>query len=68
MTADIILFLLLICFFVYFGIRLQYMNDIPFSSLKVWNPFGPVEYTIKEVTEVNSNYENCIKYHKIYGN
>ena len=68
MTADIILFLLLTCFFVYFGIRAQYVKDIPIHPLNLWNPLGPVEYTIKEVTEVNSNYENCIKYYKIYWN
>ena len=68
MTSDIILFLLLTYFFVYFGIRAQYVKDIPIHPLNLWNPFGPVEYTIKEVTEVNSNYENCIKYYKIYWN
>ena len=62
-----IIIFILVCIFTYFAVRSQYWKDIPVMS-NVLNPFGPVEYTIKEFVEFPDDSIKAEKYYKIYWN
>ena len=64
---SVIVVFILVCIFTYFAVRTQYWKDIPAMS-NVLNPFGPVEYTIKEVDDFPDNSVKPSKYYKIYWN
>lgn len=68
MIYFICFIVILFCMFVYFGIRIQYIQDVPLIMSNFWNPLGPVEYTIKECTEFNYKLQKTEKYYKIYWN
>ena len=65
---SFIVVFILVCIFTYFGIRVQYMKDVPLTMSSFWNPLGPVEYTIKEVDDFPNNSVKPSKYYKIYWN
>lgn len=62
-----IIVFILVCIFAYFVVRTQYWKDIPTMS-NVLNPFGPIEYTIKEFVEFSDDSIKVEKYYKIYWN
>lgn len=62
MIVNILLFI----FFYMFTISLTYNRDI--QVVKLFNIFGPIEYTIKYVDEFDIDLKKHIKYYKIYWN
>ena len=62
MITNILIFT---CFYMYL-ISLTYDRDI--QIMKIFNIFGPIEYTIKYVDEFDICLGKHIKYYKIYWN
>lgn len=62
MITNILIFT---CFYMYL-ISLTYDRDIQIK--KIFNIFGPIEYTIKYVDEFDIGLGKHIKYYKIYWN
>lgn len=58
--------ILIFTFFYMYLISLTYDRDIQIK--KIFNIFGPIEYTIKYVDEFDIGLEKHIKYYKIYWN
>lgn len=62
MITNVLIFT---CFYMYL-ISLTYDRDI--QIMKIFNIFGPIEYTIRYVDEFDIGLGKHIKYYKIYWN